>query len=193
LFIVLFGFQKNSDIKKYVQHISVMTISGVLMGLIRYLPTLKVQQSFPSDVGNQAGINLYNLNYLIFPYVGDSLPWQDLTLRSLYIGSVVLPLVFFFQRKTIFAFRWILIGTFSVFMMTFNSLNSVVREFLPLADVSRFAITDWRNTFNLSISKSSSNGFAIAIHLPIKIKGHINICSKYLLIVKSLYIFVRYY
>ena len=151
LFIVFFGFQKNSAKKKYIQHISVMTISGVLMGLIRYLPTLKVKQSFPSDVGNQAGINLYNLNYLIYPYVGDSLPWQDLTLRSLYIGSVVLPLVFFFQRKTLFAFRWILIGTFSVFMMTFNSLNSVIREFLPLADVSRFAITDWRNTFNLSI------------------------------------------
>jgi hypothetical protein len=128
-----------------------MTISGVLMGLVRYLPTLKVQQSFPSDVGNQAGINFYNLNYLIFPYVGDSLPWQDLTLRSLYIGSIVLPLIFFFQRKNTYTFRWILITVFSVFMMTFNALNSILREFLPLADVSRFAITDWRNTFNLSI------------------------------------------
>jgi hypothetical protein len=128
-----------------------MAISGLLMGLIRYLPTLKVQQSFPSDVGNQDGINFYNLNYLIYPYVGDSLPWQDLTLRSLYIGSIVLPLIFFFKRKTTYTLRWIIIATFSIIMMSFNALNLILREFLPLADVSRFAITDWRNTFNLSI------------------------------------------
>ena len=36
-------------------------------------------------------------------------------------------------------------------MMTYNSINYVFRDILPLADISRFAITDWRNTFNLSI------------------------------------------
>jgi len=151
LFVILFGFIKNTEIKKYVARISVMAISGLLTGLIRYLPTLKVQQSFPSDVGNQAGINFYNLNYLIYPYVGDSLPWQDLTLRSLYIGSIVFTLIFFFQRKTTYSLKWILIATFSIIMMSFNAINLIFRELLPLADVSRFAITDWRNTFNLSI------------------------------------------
>ena len=36
-------------------------------------------------------------------------------------------------------------------MMSLSSVNLLLREFLPLTDISRFAITDWRNTFNLSI------------------------------------------
>jgi hypothetical protein len=151
LFIIFFGLFKNPWIKDYILKISIMGILGILMGLIRYLPTLRVQSSFPSEVGNQAGINFYNLNYLIFPYVGDTLPWQNLTLRSLYIGSVVLPVLFFYKRKINSALGWITLSAFSIIMMTYNSINSVLRDYLPLADISRFAITDWRNTFNLSI------------------------------------------
>jgi hypothetical protein len=36
-------------------------------------------------------------------------------------------------------------------MMSLSSVNLLLRELLPLTDISRFAITDWRNTFNLSI------------------------------------------
>jgi hypothetical protein len=36
-------------------------------------------------------------------------------------------------------------------MMSLSSANFLLRELLPLTDISRFAITDWRNTFNLSI------------------------------------------
>jgi hypothetical protein len=36
-------------------------------------------------------------------------------------------------------------------MMSQSSVNLLLRELLPLTDISRFAITDWRNTFNLSI------------------------------------------
>jgi hypothetical protein len=110
-----------------------------------------VQDSFPSEVGNQAGITFYNLNYLIFPFVGQDLPWQDLTLRSLYIGSFLLPLLFFFQRGTKNSIKWIIVLGFSIIMMSLSSANLLLREFLPLTDISRFAITDWRNTFNLSI------------------------------------------
>jgi hypothetical protein len=151
LFIILFGLISNGQKKKYLLSVFIMGLSGLLMGLLRYLPVLRVQDSFPSEVGNQAGITTYNLNYLIFPFVGQDLPWQDLTLRSLYIGSFLLPLLFFFQKGIKNSIKWIMILGFSIIMMSLSSLNLLLRELLPLTDISRFAITDWRNTFNLSI------------------------------------------
>jgi hypothetical protein len=151
LFIILFGLISNGQKMKYLQSVFIMGLSGLLMGLLRYLPVLRVQDSFPSEVGNQAGITTYNLNYLIFPFVGQDLPWQDLTLRSLYIGSFLLPLLFFFQKGIKNSIKWIVILGFSIIMMSQSSVNLLLRELLPLTDISRFAITDWRNTFNLSI------------------------------------------
>ena len=40
---------------------------------------------------------------------------------------------------------------FSILLMMQNVLNDHIRTFLPLANISRFAITDWRNIFNLSL------------------------------------------
>ena len=151
LFIVLFGLVSNEQKTNYLLNVFIMGFSGLLMGLLRYLPVLRVQDSFPSEVENQAGITFYNLNYLIFPFVGQDLPWQDLTLRSLYIGSFLLPLLFFFQRGIKNSIKWIIVLGFSIIMMSLSSANLLLREFLPLTDISRFAITDWRNTFNLSI------------------------------------------
>ena len=36
-------------------------------------------------------------------------------------------------------------------MMSETVLNTILRQILPLTDISRFAITDWRNSFNLGI------------------------------------------
>jgi hypothetical protein len=121
LFIILFGIFSNDQKKNYLLNIFIMGFSGLLMGLLRYLPVLRVQDSFPSEVGNQAGITFYNLNYLIFPFVGQDLPWQDLTLRSLYIGSFLLPLLFFFQRGIKNSIKWIIVLGFSITMMTCNT------------------------------------------------------------------------
>jgi hypothetical protein len=36
-------------------------------------------------------------------------------------------------------------------MMMQNQINNFLREIIPLSDISRFAISDWRNTFNLAL------------------------------------------
>ena len=151
LFFLLFGLAGNKHVYSYLFSLSIMIVSGTLMGLLRYLPTLGLQNSFPSSVGNQAGITLYNLNYLIFPFVGQTLPWEDLTLRSLYIGSTLLAILFFYQKGIENSTRWIIISIFSIVMMSETVLNTILRQILPLTDISRFAITDWRNSFNLGI------------------------------------------
>ena len=151
LFFLLFGIAGNKYVYSYLFSLSIMIVSGTLMGLLRYLPTLGLQNSFPSSVGNQAGITLYNLNYLIFPFVGQTLPWEDLTLRSLYIGSTLLAILFFYQKGIENSTRWIIISIFSIVMMSETVLNTILRQILPLTDISRFAITDWRNSFNLGI------------------------------------------
>ena len=148
LFILIFGLLKN---RVYLYRILLMGVGGLLMGLIRYLPTLGLQNSFPSNVGNQAGITFYNVIYLIFPFVGDGLPWEDLTLRSLYIGSAVLSIAFFYNYKIVNINKWTVIAIFSLLMMIESPLNDLLRNLLPLSNISRFAITDWRNSFNLAM------------------------------------------
>jgi len=147
-FILVFCIKSNSQ---YFFRLTIMSLSGLLMGLIRYLPILGARDSFPSNVGNQAGITFYNAIYLIFPFVGNNLPWEDLTLRSLYIGTTVLALIFLYDYKIKNINKWLFISIFSVLMMALGPINYFLRNVLPLADVSRFAITDWRNTFNIGI------------------------------------------
>ena len=148
LFILVFGLLKNPI---YLSRILVMGVGGLLMGLIRYLPTFGLQNSFPANVGNQAGVTFYNVIYLIFPFVGDGLPWEDLTLRSLYVGSIVLSIVFFYSYKIVNLNKWSVIVIFSLLMMSEGPLNDLLRNLLPLSNMSRFAITDWRNSFNLAM------------------------------------------
>jgi hypothetical protein len=147
-FILVFCIKSNSQ---YFFRLTIMSLSGLLMGLVRYLPILGARDSFPSNVGNQAGITFYNAIYLIFPFVGNNLPWEDLTLRSLYIGTTALALIFLYDYKIKNINKWLFISIFSVLMMALGPINYFLRNVLPLADVSRFAITDWRNTFNIGI------------------------------------------
>jgi len=136
---------------RYLRSLIIMGIAGIAMGLIRYLPVIQLQESFPSNVGNQAGVTAYNLIYLILPFIGENLPWEDPTLRSLYIGSFSFAVLFFLSRKIKEIFPWIFILVVSFLLMAQNSLNTQIREVIPFIDISRFGITDWRNTFNLSV------------------------------------------
>jgi hypothetical protein len=148
LFILLFGLKNRS---KYYLKLFFMGFCGILMGLLRYLPTFGITNSFPSTVENQAGVTFYNIIYLIFPYVGNELPWEDLTLRSLYIGPITLAAIFFYNHKILNINKWLILTLVSLVMMLENGLNEALRTLLPFADISRFAITDWRNSFNLGL------------------------------------------
>jgi hypothetical protein len=128
-----------------------MSFAGVSMGLIRYLPVILLQESFPSNVGNQAGITTYNIPYLIFPFIGKNLPYEDPTLRSIYIGSFGIAVLFYFSRKLKATYPWLVMTLLSVILMMWNEFNTLIRETVPYLNISRFAITDWRNLFNLSI------------------------------------------
>ncbi len=151
IYILLICLPQSQNRFRYLKFLILMGTSGVLMGLIRYLPVIYLQESFPSNVGNQAGITFYNLIYLIFPFTGTNLPWADPTLRSLYIGIFAFVVLSFFSFRVKKALPWFAIALFSVFMMSSNFLNDLVRETIPFLNISRFAITDWRNTFNIAI------------------------------------------
>jgi hypothetical protein len=151
IYIALICLQNCKDKINYFKSLILMSFAGVSMGLIRYLPVILLQESFPSNVGNQAGITTYNIPYLIFPFIGKNLPYEDPTLRSIYIGSLGLAVLFYFSRKLKATYPWLVMTLLSVIMMMWNEFNTLIRETVPYLNISRFAITDWRNLFNLSI------------------------------------------
>ena len=151
IYVAIICLRECQNRVSYLKSLILMGIAGVSMGLIRYLPVILLQESFPSNVGNQAGITSYNIPYLIFPFIGKDLPYEDPTLRSIYIGSFGFAVLFYFSRKLKAAFPWLVLTLLSVIMMMSNGVNALIREALPYLNISRFAITDWRNLFNLSI------------------------------------------
>jgi hypothetical protein len=151
LFILFISLGEVGFNSRYYLRLMLMGLLGSLMGALRYLPVIQLQNSFPKNVGNQAGITFYNLKYLIYPYVGENLPWEDPTLRSIFIGSVALCAMLFINFKAKYFKSWFLLTLISIFLMSQNEFNVVIRENIPLLNVSRFAITDWRNTFNISV------------------------------------------
>jgi hypothetical protein len=151
IYVAIICLRECQNRVSYLKSLILMGIAGVSMGLIRYLPVILLQESFPSNVGNQAGITSYNIPYLIFPFIGKNLPYEDPTLRSIYIGSFGFAVLFYFSLKLKAAFPWLVLSLLSVIMMMSNGVNALIRETLPYLNISRFAITDWRNLFNLSI------------------------------------------
>jgi hypothetical protein len=151
LFILFISLGEGSFNSRYYLRLMLIGLLGSLMGALRYLPVIQLQNSFPKNVGNQAGITFYNLKYLIYPYVGENLPWEDPTLRSIFIGSVALCAMLFINFKAKYFKSWFLLTLISIFLMSQNEFNVLIRENIPLLNVSRFAITDWRNTFNISV------------------------------------------
>jgi hypothetical protein len=121
------------------------------MGSLRYLPVISNLNSFPSNASNEAGIDFNNVVYMIYPFFGENLPWADPTLRSLYIGPLALISLLFINFKNKKIYLWLLLAFFSIILMMDNFVNDFLRTILPLANISRFGITDWRNTLNLAL------------------------------------------
>ena len=142
-------FQK--DRLSYFIKILMIAILGSMLGSLRYLPVFANLNYFPDNPGNQAGLTLNNLIYILFPFTDSNLPWGDPSLRSLYIGPIVFVVLFFINFKNKYIMQWTVILTFSIFMMMQNQFNNLLRETIPLTNISRFAISDWRNSFSLSL------------------------------------------
>ena len=151
IYILIICIPRSKNVFTYLKYLTLMGTSGILMGLIRYLPVIQLQESFPSNVGNQAGITFYNLIYLILPFTGENLPWADPTLRSIYIGIFSFIVLSFFSFKVKNVLPWMVLISISIFMMSSNFINDFARQVVPFINISRFAITDWRNTFNLAM------------------------------------------
>ena len=151
IFILYQFFTLNSNKIKYLFSVGMISFASLLMGMLRYLPVLTNLNSFPENMGNQAGITFYNLIFTIYPFIGDNLPWADPSLRSLYIGPIVLVSLFFMNIRDKRNLIWVILSSTSVLFMMQNQLNNFLRDFVPFANISRFGISDWRNTFNLSL------------------------------------------
>jgi len=136
---------------KYLISVAFISIPALLMGMIRYLPVITNLNSFPENMGNQAGITLNNLVFTIFPFIGNNLPFSDPTLRSIYIGPLVFAILFFVNLKNKKNIIWFILLALSIIFMMQNQLNNALRNIVPFSNISRFGISDWRNTFNLSL------------------------------------------
>lgn len=166
LFIFLYYVFATEKKFQYLSILFISTLSGILMGTLRYLPVLVQRNSFPSNVINESPISLDSLIYLIYPYyfnlncatgncvvnLRDNLNFlnPDPSQRSIYIGVTALIILIFTSRHKFF-YRNIFMIIFCLIMMSSTLVENFLRELLPAANFSRFGMTDWRTSFNIII------------------------------------------
>ena len=152
IFFVFLWFYEDQKLAYFIR-VFIVFLGGLMMGLIRYLPTLNDLNSFPQNVGNSSTLGIWNFSTFIYPFVRDNLI-GDPSMRSIYIGPLflsILPFLFLIMRNNRQITFWSGLVIFSVIMMTSNPLTDLIRNFLPFTNISRFGMTDWRTTFYIGI------------------------------------------
>jgi hypothetical protein len=135
---------------EYFFKIFVLLTSGILMGMIRYLPSITDLNSFPQNIVNSSDLGGWNFSTFIYPYVRENLI-GDPSMRSIFVGPLILSLLAFIKfndKKIIFQ---LILSLFSLILMMSGPLTEIIRNILPFANISRFGMSDWRTTFNISI------------------------------------------
>jgi hypothetical protein len=137
----------------YANRITVIFFSGLLMGLVRYLPTLLDLRNFPQNITNSSDLGYWNFSTFIYPFVSDNLI-GDPSMRSIYLGPLFLSLIpitllLIAKNKTIIF--WVALAFFSLTMMVSSNVTDIFRSILPFTNISRFGMTDWRTTLYISV------------------------------------------
>ena len=152
IFFFYFIFFDNRRIA-YASRIAVIFISGLLMGLVRYLPTLLDLRSFPQNITNSSDLGYWNFSTFIYPFVSDNLI-GDPSMRSIYLGPLFLSLIpislILIAKNRIIIF-WVALAFFSLTMMVSINVTDLFRSILPFTNISRFGMTDWRTTLYISV------------------------------------------
>jgi hypothetical protein len=147
-----FLFFENKRVA-YAIRIAIIFLSGLLMGLVRYLPTLLDLRSFPQNISNSSDLGYWNFSTFIYPFVSDNLI-GDPSMRSIYLGPLFLSLIpmtlTLIAKNKIIVF-WVTLAFFSLTMMVSSNVTDFFRSILPFTDISRFGMTDWRTTLYISV------------------------------------------
>ena len=149
-FYFLYFENKRFD---YAIRTVVIFLSGLLMGLVRYLPALLDLRSFPQNISNSSDLGYWNFSTFIYPFVSDSLI-GDPSMRSIYLGPLFLsliPITLTLIAKNKIVIFWVALAFFSLTMMVSSNVTDFFRSILPFTDISRFGMTDWRTTLYISV------------------------------------------
>ena len=147
-----FLFFENRRIA-YAIRIVIIFISGLMMGLVRYLPTLLDLGNFPQNITNSSGLSYSNFSTFIYPFISDNLKGEP-SMRSVYLGPLVLsliPITLIILKKNKIIIFWFGLAFFSLTMMVSSNVTDLFRNILPFTDISRFGMSDWRTTLYISV------------------------------------------
>jgi hypothetical protein len=137
----------------YAIRIVIIFISGLMMGLVRYLPTLLDLGNFPQNITNSSGLSYSNFSTFIYPFISDNLKGEP-SMRSVYLGPLVLsliPITLIILKKNKIIIFWFGLAFFSLTMMISSNVTDLFRNILPFTDISRFGMSDWRTTLYISV------------------------------------------
>ena len=146
----LYFIVKEEKRFEYFIRVFILFISGTLMGMLRYLPSITTLNSFPQNITNSSDLGSWNFSTFIYPYVRENLI-GDPSMRSIFIGPLILSLFAFIKFRDRQIIFHCMLGVFSLILMMSGPITEIIRNFLPFANISRFGMSDWRTTFNISI------------------------------------------
>jgi hypothetical protein len=147
-------YQKSN--KHIIQYIFLIPLIGLLLSLIKWLPYLFTLDDKPSP-GNILTVSWRTLVTLTFPFSDNVFP-NDVAMRTIFVSPLLLLACFVWRRWE--KLDWLLLSTILVslaFGVNF-SLTNQWQNFLPLLDLSRFRMADFKLPFCMSILLLGARG-----------------------------------
>ena len=129
IFFCYFLFFENRS-KNYAIRVLIIFLSGLMMGLVRYLPTLLDLGSFPQNISNSSDLGYWNFSTFIYPFVSDNLI-GDPSMRSIYLGPLFLcliPISLFVMPRNRAIIFWVALVFCSLIMMVSSDVTDLFRS-----------------------------------------------------------------
>jgi hypothetical protein len=132
-------------------------VCGAALSAVKFLPALLDASTVRQSAAPDALVNGAILTTLLFDFDVDFLP-NDVTMRDLFVPWALLPLAAYGIRRSVASTVGISgIALSLAFVVDLPALRSLV-ALLPLSDVSRFPLSDYRPVLHISIALLAACG-----------------------------------
>lgn len=163
----LLGMDRLSH-QKYILHIGLMSVLGIALALLKWLPFLMEHSAVPS-LGNSSlsPFTSEHLLTLLLPYDADFLP-GDVTMRSLFLPIIAVWGIFFVKKLDGFFFIGFLMVSSVLIISLLTTLGLL--HYLPGGTISRFPLSDWRGHFHIGFIIMAASGWTTLFNSELEVK-----------------------
>lgn len=163
VFVVVLLVRNRRVDWKYVTYALLPVVAGLLMSALLWVPYALTASGTPANE-NLVMTDLGSVALILFPFGSPQLS-NDIVLRSWFVAPVILMAVFFIRRLRPIVVVGVALVVTSAVLGTNFSFGTGWQNALPLLNISRFRVTEFKISLILGIFMLAAAGLQAIIEL----------------------------